>query len=377
MCGLCGIIFGKAERTSGDYAKLRSTFTRLLALNEARGKDAVGMAVILDDFDYYLLKRPGRAIGMIGLPEYHDRLHVVDDHAALLMGHTRQATVGCTERMDNAQPLRAGSCMGTVNGTITNADELFNRHRLPRFAEVDSELIVRLADSHIVNNDIALRRFIPALKTIHGQFSAVIVSLGNPNRILLLKGNRPLTAYYHDGLNVVAYSSEARHLDRALTDLDGWRDLNLKPMTYAVYDVENLQKFKTGAFTFNAHPGRRQSCVKYQLFSTARLLREIGIPIFAGAVFRWNRRWSAEKFTSFRRDFQPCRFLRKASLPWEPDRQRRTLKLRPNTTPNPWNSKSATAGTKFMANWQLSAIPTVISAPSTSWKIIHLFICGY
>jgi len=226
-------------------------------LNETRGKDAAGMAVVRDDRDYYLLKRPGRAISLIGLPEYFDRLNMVDDHATLLMGHTRLATVGQIERMDNAQPLRAGACLGTINGTITNADELFNRHKLPRFAEVDSELIVRLADKSIVNADIALKRFIPALRTCHGQLSAVIVNLGNPVRTLLLKGNRPLTAYYHEELNVVAYSSEARHLDRALSDLDGWCDFELKAMTYAVFETENLPQPKTGPFTFNAHPGRR------------------------------------------------------------------------------------------------------------------------
>jgi len=257
MCGLCGIIFGKAERTSGEYANLTSAFTRLLALNEMRGKDAAGMAVVRDDRDYYLLKRPGRAIALIGLPEYFDRLEMVDDHATLLMGHTRLATVGQIERMDNAQPLRAGACLGTVNGTITNADELFQHHKLPRFAEVDSELIVRLADQSIVNADIALKRFIPALKTCHGQLSAVVVSLGHPGQILLLKGNRPLTAYYHEELNVVAYSSEAKHLDRALSDLGGWCDLSLKSMTYAVFDTADLSDPKTGKFTFNAHPGRR------------------------------------------------------------------------------------------------------------------------
>ena len=181
----------------------------------------------------------------------------VDDHATLLMGHTRLATVGQIERMDNAQPLRAGTCLGTVNGTITNADELFNRHKLPRFAEVDSELIVRLADKSIVNADIALKRLIPALRTCHGQLSAVIVSLGNPGQILLLKGNRPLTAYYHEDLNVVAYSSEARHLDRALSDITGWCDFEFTAMTYAIFETENLPHPKTGTFTFNAHPGRR------------------------------------------------------------------------------------------------------------------------
>lgn len=257
MCGLCGIIFGKATRSHGEYAKLSSAFTRLLALNETRGKDAAGMAVVRDDRDYYLLKRPGRAISLIGLSEYFDRLNMVDAHATLLMGHTRLATVGQIERMGNAQPLRAGSCLGTVNGTITNADALFQRHKLPRFAEVDSELIVRLADQSIVNTDISIRKFISALKTCHGQLSAVVVSLGNPGRILLLKGNRPLTAYYHDDLNVVAYSSEARHLERALFDLDGWCDLSLKSMFYAVFDTDDLSEPKIGPFTFNAHPGRR------------------------------------------------------------------------------------------------------------------------
>jgi len=257
MCGLCGIIFGKANRSRSQYAKLNSAFTRLLALNETRGKDAAGMAVVRDDRDYYLLKRPGRAISLIGLPEYFDRLDMVDGHATLLMGHTRLATVGQIERMDNAQPLRAGSCLGTVNGTITNADELFRKHKLPRFAEVDSELIVRLADKSIVNTDIALKRLLPALRTCHGQLSAVIVNLGNPGRILLLKGNRPLTAYYHEDLNVVAYSSEARHLDRALSDINGWCDFELKTMTYAVFNVADLSDPKTGPFTFNAHPGRR------------------------------------------------------------------------------------------------------------------------
>jgi len=167
------------------------------------------------------------------------------------------ATVGQIERMDNAQPLRAGSCLGTVNGTITNADELFRKLKLSRFAEVDSELIVRLADKSIVNADIALKRFISVLRTCHGQLSAVIVNLGNPGRILILKGNRPLTAYYHEALNVVAYSSESRHLDRALSDIDGWLDLNLKSMIYAVIDIADLSEPKTGPFTFNAHPGRR------------------------------------------------------------------------------------------------------------------------
>ena len=45
----------------------------------------------------------------------------------------------------NNHPIRAGDVIGTHNGTIYNADYLFRRFKLPRFAQVDSELLFCLA----------------------------------------------------------------------------------------------------------------------------------------------------------------------------------------------------------------------------------------
>jgi hypothetical protein len=61
-------------------------------------------------------------------------------------------------------PLRSGDCLGTHNGTVVNADALFRRFRLRRYAEVDSEIIFRLA-SRMTGEDgrIALDRFIEKL----------------------------------------------------------------------------------------------------------------------------------------------------------------------------------------------------------------------
>ena len=62
------------------------------------------------------------------------------------MGHTRWPTRGDVRNNFNNHPLRCLDCLGTANGTITNADALFRRFRLRRHAEVDSELIFRLAN---------------------------------------------------------------------------------------------------------------------------------------------------------------------------------------------------------------------------------------
>ena len=62
-----------------------------------------------------------------------------------LLGHTRWRTRGDPGNNANNHPIRAGDIVGTHNGTLYNADALFRRLRLPRFAEVDSEVIFRMA----------------------------------------------------------------------------------------------------------------------------------------------------------------------------------------------------------------------------------------
>ncbi len=65
----------------------------------------------------------------------------VDNHTTILMGHTRWRTRGSEANSRNNHPIRAGIIIGTHNGTIYNADYLFRRLGLPRYAEVDSELL--------------------------------------------------------------------------------------------------------------------------------------------------------------------------------------------------------------------------------------------
>ncbi len=83
---------------------------------------------------------------------------------------------------------QVGIIVGTYNGTIYNADYLFRRLGLPRYAEVDSELLFRLADRFAPNGTIDGRGFRKALCLCRGQMSAVLASLLDSGAITVLKG---------------------------------------------------------------------------------------------------------------------------------------------------------------------------------------------
>ncbi len=146
--------------------------------------------------------------------------------------------------------------IGTHNGTLYNADYLFRRLGLPRFAEVDSELIFRLADRYARRGPIDLGRLGAALAQCRGQMSAVLASRADPGAVTLLKGNKPLHLRHHRRYRVVLYASEAVFLDEALDGEPGWRELDVPPMTMLTFAHTDLQAAETRPLTFIAQERR-------------------------------------------------------------------------------------------------------------------------
>ena len=258
MCGMTGILFSPQLRTRSELTMLGRIFTRLLELNELRGRDASGVALIRHDGDYRLLKRTIRAQELIARPEYKAILKSMDEQTALLMGHTRWATVGSSSCQRNAQPLKT-RCFVTCNGTIYNADELFDKYHLPRHAETDSELIARLADRYAPDGKIYVKGFVRALRECCGQLSAVVVSPADPQTVIILKGNKPLNFSYNAELEVVVYTSDARHLDLVLYNETGWEPVKIPAMHYAVFDTRMLPEFEAKPFNFTRQSGDKKN----------------------------------------------------------------------------------------------------------------------
>jgi glucosamine 6-phosphate synthetase-like amidotransferase/phosphosugar isomerase protein len=158
---------------------------------------------------------------------------------------TRWRTPGSEANSRNNHPIRSGIIIGTHNGTIYNADYLFRRLGLPRYAEVDSELLFRLADRFAPDGNIDSRGFRKALRLCRGQMSAVLVSRLDPGTITVLKGNKPLSLRYSRKHRAVLYASEAEYIEAALDVLRGWRELEMPPLTMLTFRHENIKEWHT------------------------------------------------------------------------------------------------------------------------------------
>ena len=145
MCGLAGVIFGNKRRRAEEREYLAWLFTRLLVLSEERGPHATGAAWLDTDGGHRLFKRPVTAERFVTDKAFAELLAGINNRATLLLGHTRWRTRGDERVNSNNHPIRAGEVIGTHNGTIYNADYLFRRWKMRRFAEVDSEILFRLA----------------------------------------------------------------------------------------------------------------------------------------------------------------------------------------------------------------------------------------
>jgi glucosamine 6-phosphate synthetase-like amidotransferase/phosphosugar isomerase protein len=250
MCGQVGIIFGKKRRRIAEREYLNEVFIRMLLCSEERGPHASGMAWLRTDGDFRLFKRPIRAHRLVRESTFHELMAEVDNQTTILMGHTRWRTRGSEANSRNNHPIRSGIIIGTHNGTIYNANYLFRRLGLPRYAEVDSELLFRLADRFAPDGTIDGRGFRKALRLCRGQMSAVLASRLDPGAITVIKGNKPLSLRYSRKHRAMLYASEPEYIEAALDDLCGWRELEIPPLTMLTFRHETLKEWQSHPFRF-------------------------------------------------------------------------------------------------------------------------------
>lgn len=174
----------------------------------------------------------------------------VDNETTILMGHTRRRTRGNEFNNRNNHPIRAGIVIGNHNGTIYNADYLFRRLGLPRYAEVDSELFFRLADRFAPEGPIDQEGLKKALTLCRGQMSAVLASRLDPSSITVLKGDKPLCLRIHRQHQVVLYASDDAFIDFAVNNEKGWRELEVPPMTMLTIRHEDVRAIENSEFRF-------------------------------------------------------------------------------------------------------------------------------
>jgi len=239
MCGLTGVILQTKRRRKNELEEIGRVFTELILLNQARGKDAAGLAMVRRDGTYSLCKRPGPAAKLVMEEKYAEIMGRLDNGTTCILGHTRWKTRGTEANSLNNQPIRAGAVIGTHNGTILNADRLFKRYRLRRAAETDSEFIFRLADKKESIED-----FTVCVRDVRGGMSAVFTRTSAPDTVLVIKGNKPLTMWYHKDFRAAFYSSEEWPLEKVIGMNRSIEKLDIDLFTLSVFNIVDLMDFR-------------------------------------------------------------------------------------------------------------------------------------
>lgn len=245
MCGLAGVLIGdKPNRSKIEIKAIARIFTEVLMLSERRGPHATGVALVSGSGNYYVSKAPTPASRFVESKSYKTVLGKLDENTTLLMGHTRWPTKGSHLNNANNHPLvggtRARACVLSHNGHIANASMLFDAMGLLRKAQVDSEILLRIAESHLGNSGIDPDGLAADLACCHGRMSFVVATTSCPTEVILVKGDQPLELRYSEDRHVLAYASEAEFLDEALQGEDGWVEWRMPPMRIAIFQTQDL-----------------------------------------------------------------------------------------------------------------------------------------
>ena len=261
MCGLAGTVISELPRNARELREIGELFGRLLVGSEHRGPHATGVALVGSNCKHLISKTPLPASSFVGSRDYRAVLDRLDSDTTLLMGHTRWPTRG--SHLDNANnhPLVGRAkypCLVTHNGHIANHELLTQALELERAAEVDSEVILRLAEKNATESGIHPVGFANDLALCRGRLSVIAVATSQPNRILLVKGNQPLEVWRNQSRGLIAYASELAILDEAIGSQSGWEEVRIPPWTLVVAEVGE-------AITLAAYPiphvvGRKKQC---------------------------------------------------------------------------------------------------------------------
>lgn len=131
MCGIFGVI----SNNKVSDQKLKT----LVNHSKQRGKDSSGLIYI--ENDNYKINRADYDIDKL--------LSIVKPYkSTIVLGHSRLITNG----LGDNQPVVRGKIAAIHNGIIVNEDEVWSKLTVKRLLNIDSELIVAIAEEHLSHN---------------------------------------------------------------------------------------------------------------------------------------------------------------------------------------------------------------------------------
>lgn len=214
MCGIGGLmLYPKMNRTSEELTFIKELVSHIAVENMARGTHATGVAVF-GRKGHDVLKHNVSADEFTSYDTYFDFLdkNINNDTFNILI-HTRMATKGSPTVNDNNHPIVSATAIGVHNGWVSNDDELFKSEGLYRLAQVDSEVIFRLADKELGNDRENVKNFAEKLS---GVYAVAYARKDQPHILNYFRSTNPTTFAYIPQLNIVVYASVEKYVKDAI-----------------------------------------------------------------------------------------------------------------------------------------------------------------
>ena len=248
MCGIVGYV---GEKKAQDF--LISGLKRL----EYRGYDSAGIVTLGDTGEATLLRAKGKIVNL------EEKLAKNQREDKIGIGHTRWATHGEPSET-NAHPHQAGPIYLVHNGIIENYKELKASLKEHEFkSETDTEVLAALIASFYKDGEYPLANaVVQALKLVKGTYGIAVVSVKNPEEIVVARSGSPLvigvghneTLIASDASALVGHTKQAIYLNdgevaRVTKNSVEIKTLNAEPVSAKVEEIEtNMAAIQKGGY---------------------------------------------------------------------------------------------------------------------------------
>lgn len=179
MCGIVGYI--------GDKQAQQVLLSGLKRL-EYRGYDSAGIVTLSSSAKPTLLREKGKVAELDAKVQAHQTKDSVG------IGHTRWATHGAPSKR-NAHPHNVGDIYLVHNGIIENYQELgamLATHDYVFKSDTDTEVLTALVDYLYKKSSNLLEAVSGALKMVVGAYGIAVLSVKNPEEIVVARKGSPL-----------------------------------------------------------------------------------------------------------------------------------------------------------------------------------------
>jgi len=215
MCGIIGYI---ATRPEG-VQRAKSMVIPLLIESMSRGSDATGISFIkgvrVENRRIQTIKAPLPANEFVKTDNFLKELK--ENNPRVLIGHTRAKTQGDENNNMNNHPLFTKSGLSLVhNGVIQNDKELFEKFKLKRDAQVDSEIIIKMIEMYQKLNNPLAEAIQRMAKVVEGSMTIAMLNIKQPLSLYLMASRNPLCLAYEKSTGVIYFTSNEDFLKDAL-----------------------------------------------------------------------------------------------------------------------------------------------------------------